>query len=109
EYNIEIGQYEEAAAVFESLGDYSDSANRAAEAKCLLAEQYYNSGSFIESADLYASLSDYYSSTSRREELEFKAAQAYAAGGDYNSALAFLVYNSYEGAAELLEWVKEQG
>lgn len=108
EYYIELGQHEEAAAAFESLGDYSDSADRAAGAKCLLAEQYYNNGSFIEAADIYISLFDYYPSEERQDELEFKAAQAYVGGGYYSKARQLLVVNSYEGAAELLEWIEEQ-
>lgn len=108
EYYIELGQYEEAAAAFESLGDYSDSADRAAGAKCLLAEQYYNNGSFIEAADIYISLFDYYPSEERQDELEFKAAQAYVGCGYYSSARLLLIGNSYEGAAELLEWIEEQ-
>ena len=53
------GQYEEAAAVFESLGQYKDSAERAKGAKFTFAWTLAGEGKWAEAAIAYGKLGDY--------------------------------------------------
>ena len=67
------GDYHSAAVVFEALGDYRDSADRANEAEYLIAETLYAAGEYREAAIQYIMAGNYKDSVEKCISAEQKA------------------------------------
>ena len=55
----EAGEYAQAASIFESLGDYEDSADRVLECKYSIAESYVDSGKYEEAIQAFSEIIEY--------------------------------------------------
>lgn len=64
------GQYEDALAAFEALGDYEDAAQRVLEIRYLQAEQLLADGRYEEAIDAFEALGDYRDSQQRIADCE---------------------------------------
>lgn len=62
------GNYQEAAAMFEALGDYEDSVARAVESKYLYAEDLLEAGAYADAIAAYEALSGYKDAAEKIEE-----------------------------------------
>jgi hypothetical protein len=98
----DAGQYEEAAAAFAALEDYSDSAERVLQAKdAALVSAYdaaatlYKAGQYREAEAAFAALGDYKDSKDRAAQsnlqTQYDAAVALYDSGEYEQAIAAFV------------------
>ena len=86
----QTGQYEQAIAAFESLGNYADSGNRALQSRDKInasvyasAEQLEKDGKYIEAAETFEWLGDYRDAASRAAMArETQNANTYSAAAD---------------------------
>ena len=100
---VDEGNYDEAIALFETLGDYKDSSYLLKETTYKKADQLYTQGRLQEALDLFSSL-HFNDSQDRVSQIQ-KELSAKAKVGDT------LYYGSYEqdgnneNGAELIEWM----
>ncbi len=93
----EAGAYEEAAAVFESLGSYGDSAQRRLMCSYAQADQLYQSGAYEEALAAFAALGSYSDSVQRQQQVIYAMAEAAISSGDLAAALPlYLSVADYE-------------
>lgn len=93
---MDAGDYAAAEEAFLALGDYEDSASRAAEARLALdyaaARELMAAGSFEEALAAFEALSDYADSGEQaalcRQELDYAVAASAAEEGNYAAAIA---------------------
>ena len=102
------GNYQEAAAIFDALGDYEDSADRAVESKYLQAGQLLEAGNYAEAIALYKEVLSYQDAEEKLAEAERQ--QMYATYADVFSALEQSVW-FYEAtsvnAVNVISFTKE--
>lgn len=90
-----------AEEAFGSLGDYSNSAELAKQAKYQRAGNLLLSGQYETAEELFAELSGYSDADQRRESCVYQNASALMEQGDYETARTkFLSLGSYSDAAE---------
>lgn len=84
---FEAGNFTQAKAIFESLADYKDAANRAVESECAdfytQAQSLFDSGNYVEAAELFNSAAGY----ADAEEKLFSTAIALFDAACYSDAL----------------------
>ncbi len=83
---LEAGQYEEAAAAFEAMDGYKDSADRALEARYLRAEALEAQGDHEGAIAAFEALGNYKDSGTRVTEIHYRDAEALLEAGDYAAA-----------------------
>lgn len=109
------GEYAQAQAIYESLGDFADSADMArisAQKACYqLAGQQLAAGAYEEAAELYDSLGMYSDSPLQAAEARYAGGKVSLEKGDYARAVQLLEQlGGYKDSADLLsrakwEWV----
>ncbi len=103
---LEAGQYEEAAAAFEALGDYKDAPDQMLEAKYLHATALEEAGNYSNAAAAFESLGNYKDSSERargaRNQAKYAEASELLESGRYEqAAAAFAELGDYQDAPEL--------
>ncbi len=88
---MESGKYYEAAAAFEEMGGYKDSAEQAKECLYLVAVEYLGTEDYAEAADIFTELGDYKNSALLLENGESWAA-------NYTRGIALMEKESYVAA-----------
>lgn len=96
------GQYEDALAAFEALGDYKDAAHRVLEVRYLQAEQLLADGCYEEAIAAFEALGDYLDSQQRIADCEL--AKLEAQGKLRQAALGY--YKCGEREKSLALWDK---
>ncbi len=102
------GQYEEASAAFEALGDYKDSRQRIEDCKTAEIEADYQAASklveesrFEEAITVFENLGDYKDSKDRITEAKYFSAIALENAGNYDEAIAaFQMLGDYKDSSE---------
>ena len=102
------GQYEEASAAFEALGDYKDSQQRIEDCKTAEIEADYQAanelaeeGRFEDAITAFENLGDYKDSTDRITEVKYLSAIALENAGNYDEAIAaFQMLGDYMDSSE---------
>ena len=79
------GDTEAAEEIFLSLGEYQDSADKAAQAK---ADGLYNAGDYAGANDIYAALGENYQTNAEGYKAKYQQAEELAAAGSYDEAVA---------------------
>ena len=103
---LESGQYEEASAAFEALGDYRDSRQRIEDCKTAEIESDYQAanklveeGRFEEAIAAFQALGDYKDSAEQIPEVYYKKAQhLYETGDIAHAAMLFGELEDYKDA-----------
>lgn len=99
---LKSGDYSSAVTAFEELGPFSDSRNKAEEAKFLLASSMVESKDYDGAIALLDEIKDYEGAGDKRNEAIFLKAKALVDSKDYDGAISLLdSIADYEGAAEL--------
>lgn len=83
---LEQGQYDEAITVFESLGEYKDSATMVMEASYQKGEYLLDSGLFDEAIEVFTNLEDYKQSMEMVKEASYQKANDFLSKGEYEEA-----------------------
>lgn len=103
---LENEQYDEAISIFEELGEYKDSKERAKEAKdkrdYIEAMNYYNEGDYDKARVLFKRLGYYSDSADKYEECQ----NAYIEE-TYENGIAFMEKEEYDRAIKEFEKVEE--
>jgi len=86
---FDSGEYLEAAAMFEALQGYKDSAERANESRLLYAERLFENGEYLEAAAIFEALEDYKHSAMKLNESRLLYAEGLCGTGEYEEALEF--------------------
>lgn len=95
------GSFEEAAELFKSLGEYSDSAAKYLEAEYAYADALYNSGSYERAMEVFSAVSAYGDAAERQKACVYAmAAEAYESGEYLRASTLFAGLSSYEDAQE---------
>jgi TolA-binding protein len=68
---VESKNYDEAIAIFEELGDYSDSADKIPETKYKKAENLVSNKEFDTAIEIFNELGEYQNCKKRIEEIRF--------------------------------------
>ena len=90
------GQYDEAIAIYNELGNYSDSATLATKTS---ADKLYAAGSYAEAWDIYAALDEAYHTHDADYAAMYTAADEARASGNYDAAYdGFAALGSYRDA-----------
>ena len=105
---MESGQYDDAIAAFEALGDYKDSASKIHEAEELKIEKAYSEAEkllsdkkYDEAAAAFEALGEYGDAEGKIKEALYMKASEYYDSGDYKSAyIAFKELGDYSDSAE---------
>lgn len=84
------GDYAQAVAIFESLGDYSDSQEMVAECKYQEAVTAYNDGRYSEAKDVFLNIEDYSDSMDLLADCYINLSYEAIHEHDYSSAVASL-------------------
>ena len=113
---LAAGQYEEAIAAFEALGDYKDSAQKIADCELAILERDYNNaialmdaGSYEEAITAFARLDDYKDSTEKIKDCEFAIARVFLDNGKIIEAYdALIALDGYKDSAEKAESIYDQ-
>lgn len=101
---MEAKDYAAAAAAFEALGDYKDSADLALECGYKNAEALLDDGEYDDAADAFEALGDYKDAEEMISECSYQKAVAAMDDKDYETAIAlFTELGDYEDAGEYLE------
>ena len=96
-------EYEEAAAAFEALGDYKDSAEQAKSVKYAWAQEKEADGDYSEAVKLYQELGSYQDSSERAVQAEKNEEKQ----NDYEYALELLNYAKDFEPAEVYDTLSE--
>ena len=95
------GSFEEAAELFKSLGEYSDSAAKYLEAEYAYADALYNDGSYERAMEVFSAVSAYSDAAERQKACVYAmAAEAYESGEYLRASTLFAGLSSYEDAQE---------
>lgn len=98
---FETGEYEEAIAAFEALGEYKDSVQKIDECKYEAAVDLMESGSFEEAIAAFKALGEYSDSVQKINECKYRAAVALMDSGNYEEAIAaFEAIGEYKDCAQ---------
>lgn len=98
---MNAGSYEEAAADFAALGDYKDSAEKAAGACIALAESRMSEGDFDGALEVLDTVSDSENAQELRNQCLFGKADKLEQSGDYGAAAEiFAQLGDYSAASE---------
>lgn len=108
---LESGQYEEASAAFEALGDYKDSQQRIEDCKTAEIEADYQAanelveeGRFEDAITTFENLGDYKDSKDRITEVKYLSAIALENAGNYDEAIAaFQELGNYKDSAKHID------
>lgn len=100
---VDEGNYLEAITIYESLGEYKDSADLLADCKAkqeqidnyAKAGELYDAGSYKEAIDLYKTLGDYEDSAERLTDATYQLAGQLESEGSYDEAIA--IYKELDG------------
>ena len=96
------GQYDEAIAVFASLGDFKDSNNRIYDAYLLKAESFATDGNYLAALEVLESSGvlemGYGDSREQKQQYIYLMAMSYYESGDYYNAVA--TFEQVQGYAE---------
>ncbi len=91
-----------AQKMFESLGDYEDSADQAKEARYLRADKMMQAGKYEAAAELFGEIPDYSNARTRQQAALFENATAIMNLGNYDEAREiFLQLKGYAGAEKM--------
>lgn len=94
------GSYEEAAAVFESLEDFRDSAERLREARYPIADALLAEEAWLEAAEAFASLGDYLDSAEKMKKCWYRLGTAERVAENYEQASEyFTLAQDFQDAA----------
>ena len=105
----ENGQYDDAAAVFAELGDYSDAAQQLSETKYQQAVALRENGQYDDAIAAFAELGDYSDAAQQLSETKYQQAVALRESGQYDDAIAaFAELGDYSDAAQQLSETKYQ-
>lgn len=97
---MEAGQYTEAAAMLEALGDYKDSADLLKQCRYALAEQDFTAGNYEAAKAAFLTLSGYEDSAEYVNKRDYAVAVAAFEAGEYENALeTFTALGEYSDAA----------
>lgn len=92
------GQYDEAIAIYNELGNYSDSATLATKTG---ADKLYAAGSYAEAWDIYAALDEAYHTHDADYSAMYNAADEARASGNYDAAYdGFAALGNYRDAKD---------
>ena len=95
------GSFEEAAELFKSLGEYSDSAAKYLEAEYAYADALYNDGSYERAMEVFSAVSTYGDAAERQKACVYAMAVEAYEGGEYlRASTLFAGLSSYEDAQE---------
>ena len=95
------GSFEEAAELFKSLGEYSDSAAKYLEAEYAYADALYNDGSYERAMEVFSAVSAYGDAAERQKACVYAmAAEAYEGGEYLRASTLFAGLSSYEDVQE---------
>lgn len=89
----------QARALFETLGEYSDSAAMARKAAYALGDAYLNAGSYEQAVSIFRELGDYEDSVEKQKLAIYRQAEATYDAGNYQAArVLFGALRGYEDA-----------
>lgn len=98
---MDKGQYAEAAAALELLGDYKDSAELLKKCQYTLATADYDSGNYEAAKSVFQSLGDYNDSAEYVNKCDYAMAVADYEAGEYESAQErFTALGTYSDSAD---------
>lgn len=98
---VENKNYDEAIAIFEELGDYSDSADKIPETKYKKAENLVSNKEFDTAIEIFGELGDYNDSADKINETKYNKAMFMSQNGDYDGAIAvFEELGEYSDSAD---------
>lgn len=83
---LSVGKYEEAAAAFAAMGDYSDSAERVIESHYRQAVSLLESGSYDKAKELFGEMAGYSDSNEQMLRADYLKAVSLGENGDFKSA-----------------------
>ena len=95
------GSFREAAGLFKSLGEYSDSAEKYLEAEYAYANALYKDGSYEQAMEAFSAVSAYGDAAERQKACVYAmAADAYESGEYLRASTLFAGLSDYEDAQE---------
>ena len=99
----ENGQYDDAAAVFAELGDYSDAAQQLSETKYQQAVALRENGQYDDAIAAFAELGDYSDAAQQLSETKYQQANNLNAAARYDEAYAiYVTLTGYKDVDKLL-------
>ena len=103
------GNYAEAAQMFESLGDYKDSADQARICRYAYAKELFQAGEFTQAAEVFAMLGDYQDSAAMIKECGYRNAEVLLSAGSYAEAIAaYEALGNYKDSADRIAAAKRE-
>ena len=107
------GKYDEAAAAFEALGEFDDSADKAKEAAYLRAQELLNAKDYDAAIDALVSLGDYKDGLKKLEEARYwkqfgPAEDLLSQGKTAEAAMAFYKLGNKQRSFELWDQVAQR-
>ena len=103
------GNFAEAQAIFEELGDYKDSAEKVLECKYGIADEKMAAKDFEGALKVFSELEDYKDSAEKTIECKYDIAKDELVSGKYESAIEdFEELGEYSDAKELLSDAKDK-
>lgn len=104
----DAGQYEEAIAAFQELGEYKDATERILEARYAQASSLAAEGNYSEAIARFNALGDYSDAKERIQGVYYDQGVSLLRGDDLGAAkAAFRACNAYHDAEQQLEAVNE--
>lgn len=92
--------YSDAAAIFESIADYKDSAVRLLEAKYAIADGQLEAGSYLDAAEGFAALGNYLDSTEKMKKSYYRLGTSERISENYEAASEYYTLaQDYQDAA----------
>ncbi len=93
---FESGSFEDSAALFGELGDFSDSAKKQLEAKYAQAEELLNKKDYVKSIEIFSELGNFSDSPRRKNEANYQYALYNLNAGNYKESYEqFLLLADY--------------
>lgn len=83
---FESGSFEDSAALFGELGDFSDSAKKQLEAKYAQAEELLNKNDYVKSIEIFSELGNFSDSPRRKNEANYQYALYNLNAGNYKES-----------------------
>lgn len=91
------GEYDRSAEVFDSMGEFSDAAARAHEARYAAATVQLKDGNYADAKERFAALGGYADSATMIRECDYQSASAIYRNADYAAALDAFTTNKSNG------------
>lgn len=105
----EAGQYDDAIAAFESLGDYRDAQNQIKKVQYAKALAAVDEGQYTKAIEEFEALGDYQDAAEQIRSIKYQLAIQRAASGNYDAAIElFSELGDYQDAAEQIRAIKYQ-